>query len=141
MRSRTKCLVVHSSKIQWFKGLLSSASIVHSTTLTTPTMEDLLIVGVGHRQVLDSLGSAPSWPRNLLHKKARCGGAHVSVGGRYSYLPRFTVAAATETCCVAICHNKPLAACHGCSRGTTTATIHLRHRRRRRHYAATAAAA
>ena len=28
--------------------------------LTTPTMEDLLIGGVGHRQVLDPLGSAPS---------------------------------------------------------------------------------
>ena len=52
---------------RWFKGLLASAdpplppaSVVNSTTSTTPTMEDLLIGGVGHLQVLDPLGSAPS---------------------------------------------------------------------------------
>ena len=63
--SLTKFLVLQSSKmVQSPLGLsvppFPPASIVHSTTLTTPTMEDLLIGGVGHRQVLDPLGSAPS---------------------------------------------------------------------------------
>jgi hypothetical protein len=39
---------------------LPPASVVNSTTSTTPTMEDLMIGGVGHQQVLDPLGSAPS---------------------------------------------------------------------------------
>ena len=39
---------------------LHPASVVNTTTSTTPTMEDSLIGGVGHLQVLDPLGSAPS---------------------------------------------------------------------------------
>ena len=63
--ARTKFLVLQSSKmVQRPLGLadpaLPPASVVNSTTSTTPTMEDLLIGGVGHRQVLDPLGSAPS---------------------------------------------------------------------------------
>ena len=63
--ARTKFLVLQSSKmVQRPLGLsdypLSPASVVNSTTSTTSTMEGSLIGGVGHRQVLDPLGSAPS---------------------------------------------------------------------------------
>ena len=59
--ARTKFLVLQSSKmVQRPLGLsnppLPPASVVNSTTSTIPTMEDLLIGSVGHRQVLDPLG-------------------------------------------------------------------------------------
>ena len=63
--SRTKFLVLQSLKtfqrpLHLADPALPPASVVNSTTSTTPTMKDLLIGGVSHLQVLDPLGSAPS---------------------------------------------------------------------------------
>ena len=57
--------LLHSSKMVQGPFCLSDpslppASVVNSTTSTTSTMEESLIGGVGHLQVLDPLGSALS---------------------------------------------------------------------------------
>ena len=55
---------------------------------TVPTIEDLLLGDVGHRKIPDLLGSTPSRPQSLLHKKGQVRRGARSVG---------------ETCLTACC--------------------------------------